>query len=881
MLWMQKAMFLFHIKGNDEERKYFIMINRIQHIQDFLNGKRKKEIEQAIAGRKLVFDYDKYRLVKSERTISGYIADFTEAYKSKVEAIYEGFHEGELAKEVYIKTDSILSDGYEFFQRYTTDIYIDSKRIYQGKGKSTVSVYEFALDEQIKTIVIHEGMLLKGSIAMIESKSNMLEARNEEFIERCIYIDDMLGTGMEDAAALGIKFDGLDDDEFDATIELLCEMSMNVAQHLSIKNKEKDEYELILADNRTRETVLEALKFLAGSKGEYLQVFDLINEKNALFNAMLTKRVLLAGIRHKVKEIMLDEDIEEYRAFISTFGRNPGGATCDISELAEITGMQQELANFLLCHGEEKDFIHYLTQTRYIVPKGKSEKKEIDPKISSIIYQNLHGKGTCLPLSYKYMRTMINLMNVFNSRNAGGNIMNDAMDFICDSREVSFNIISLLKSMSTSKGEGTTEIARKILIEARTEDDVAEIIGTNHVKMDFAKSIEELGEILKKGKASVKEMERIMGRDGISIEYPNLVMEKEIYGVMCRSRKEIPDGLKGAFQSFCEVSEFEKKCKESLLHVISNGIESVYQQDGLTVTVMAFMDECTIQFDDGKRKKIAELNDNEKQIYFEKVALNDAKKRVEDTYRQAMEIKENGGDLREFFGMDEHSMSNPDGVLDRVVRLGTLRVATDDKATIPEYLIGDGNYSIKVPELPMLQNLIKEEYLNMIEYHGILKCMEGVKVSIQADRQHGYFDNLFHTTSYSVSTGMPLYATAMSDLHGNVYQSGQKLFYSEHMESLMARCMEDDLKATEEYRKYVAIKSLENESVSCWDAKISFVEECVEKETISKKYLFKILYDLSLDKDSRVWLKSLLDGIDQQSYSEYLAYEEERDRKSH
>ena len=125
------------------------MLQNIRFIQDKLNGKTKTEVETAVLDGKIAFDENKYMITKSERTISGYIADFTDEYKKAMDKILGNVKpSNDNGKDIYIKLDSILSSGYSLDEILEEEMYAELNNIFLEKA-SKKSMY---LDLQMVVI---------------------------------------------------------------------------------------------------------------------------------------------------------------------------------------------------------------------------------------------------------------------------------------------------------------------------------------------------------------------------------------------------------------------------------------------------------------------------------------------------------------------------------------------------------------------------------------------------------------------------------------------------------------------------------------------------------------------------------------------------------
>ena len=362
------------------------MIDRLIHIQDFLNGKSEDELKQAIASKKLDFDTRKYMLVPSERAMCGYTIDFTQEYRNE---ILDTIQEKSLSKEVLMKIDYILSNGGQFENKETISLYIESEDIIKGNGQKEVIVLKFVDNEGYKETLLCDGKLVKGSLAMVTRTSNFLENKYENLISRQEYATEILGVDPILAAYLTTRLRFLEDNAYDDAILQISDISQKIINNLSLKTlnfKGGIKAELF---NNGKNNILNAIIVLLGSNDEMIQLVEKIVGKNTMDNVIKTRDILLCAARQSLKEILLDEQIEEYDDFVNELGEyKEEEFTKNIGIVADVLNLQRDVVQFIVLYGTEQHLRDYLTEV-YFDAKTKDIKEVKLPKdIENKIVEN-------------------------------------------------------------------------------------------------------------------------------------------------------------------------------------------------------------------------------------------------------------------------------------------------------------------------------------------------------------------------------------------------------------------------------------------------------------------------------------------------------------
>lgn len=401
-------------------------------IQDFMNGKTKNEIDAAVESGRFSFDTDKYQIVSSKNTCSGYMADLMPCYKNEM---HEMLGRKSLSMDAYMKLDAILSDGFELDREYEEELYVRQADILYGTGKRMVKVYCFKKDnlaaetdtdgtedalnkESFRELILFGKNLVKGSISMARNRSDAFEAESDEIISRQDFVMELFGTDRKNAAFVTTMLQKKADDEFDEIVENLYDYALLVMNSLSICSQDEWWNEYILKGNHMGkirnflfsialpdETMKKNLALLFNRNIPPMTSNDEERENKVyIWKVNNVRSVLTACMKKELEDVLWENDIQKYRKFVNSLGKYEGGATCDIGSLVSLTGMEKEVVNFILQHGDKEDFVRYVTRTFY--DSDKNEKYEFSlGDAAEKAYQKLSADGkTDVPVSYKYLK---------------------------------------------------------------------------------------------------------------------------------------------------------------------------------------------------------------------------------------------------------------------------------------------------------------------------------------------------------------------------------------------------------------------------------------------------------------------------------------------
>lgn len=401
-------------------------------IQDFMNGKTKNEIDAAVESGRFSFDTDKYQIVSSKNTCSGYMADLMPCYKNEM---HEMLGRKSLSMDAYMKLDAILSDGFELDREYEEELYVRRADILYGTGKRMVKVYCFKKDnlaaetdtdgtedalnkESFRELILFGKNLVKGSISMARNRSDAFEAESDEIISRQDFVMELFGTDRKNAAFVTTMLQKKADDEFDEIVENLYDYALLVMNSLSICSQDEWWNGYILKGNHMGkirnflfsialpdETMKKNLALLFNRNIPPMTSNDEERENKVyIWKVNNVRSVLTACMKKELEDVLWENDIQKYRKFVNSLGKYEGGATCDIGSLVSLTGMEKEVVNFILQHGDKEDFVRYVTRTFY--DSDKNEKYEFSlGDAAEKAYQKLSADGkTDVPVSYKYLK---------------------------------------------------------------------------------------------------------------------------------------------------------------------------------------------------------------------------------------------------------------------------------------------------------------------------------------------------------------------------------------------------------------------------------------------------------------------------------------------
>lgn len=438
------------------------MINRLIHIQDFLNGKTKEELQDAINSERLDFDTSKYQLVPTNQKISGYMVDLTDSYK---EEILNMIQESEISRDLLIKIDNILSNGAVFDSKKIVYLYIAGEDIIKGFGQREVTIYRFKDDEGYKeALTYNNGKLIKGSQAMIQRTSEFLENKYENTISRQSYATEILGIEPTLSAYLATRLRFLEDDEFDNTILDISDISQKIMNNLSLKTlnfKNGVQAELF---SQNKNEVLNAIFVLLGSNDEMGRIVEKMVGKPTAENIMKTRDILLCGAKQLVKEILLDEQIEEYDDFVNALGEyQEGEYTRNIGIVADVLGLQRDIVQFIVLYGDEQHLQEYLREKNYNMADKSIEESKLPKDIEEKVIEHC--------LSEFNINTNIsrnNIMKVYNaiqkinlSNQAKIDIINSYIENIT-SKEITKPILKEIEGIGRNKRHSSKEKEKRI-----------------------------------------------------------------------------------------------------------------------------------------------------------------------------------------------------------------------------------------------------------------------------------------------------------------------------------------------------------------------------------------------------------------------------------
>lgn len=863
------------------------MLQNIRFIQDRLNGKTKTEVEAAVLNGSIAFDERKYVIIQSERTISGYIADFTDEYKKTMDNILSNVKTNDdYEKDVYIKLDSILSDGYVLNEIIEEEMYDGVNNIFLGEGKQKVHVFRFTNGECTKELLTSRGKLVKGSLTMALRNSDLIESRNDILLEKQEYVMDMFGTDQRTAAHVTTMLHKLDDDSFDDAAEKLYEFSLDVMNKLAFKGPSGGVVyaEALKSDNH--DTVKKYLFKIAGSNAGYCRILAKMCKESKRYNVLMTRNLIVAGIRKHISDILEEHDISYYHNFVRNIGDYSMDCTMNISMAAEFSDMQQDIMNFLIHYGNKDDFINYMDCHLYDTVKHKAQTMHVDEKYLDRIYEAVSSlQEVSVPLSFKYVNDFIKgVKRAKITEKNKEKVIDVFIKTIAKNKtfgfDVAFAIRKILTCWDCGKNEEDTKVkfACKVVSDINTKNELKKLLLAEHPGISVN------GRIFNRAKQSLersslrtlKDVDRIIKREFSSNYKINsdgfISVQKEICGIICKNEFNFGDDISNKILPLVYYETFISKCRSMLDEIIHKGITGQYQKDKIHADITEDGDYYFVKFADGKYNVSMDIEGPDAEQYRNYIALARTASVIQEIYKNAVDItrkmdeEEAKEKLLSFFGINANPERYPDEILSALIsRNGDAVIASSRNSPEAEYIIGSHGCFLKVPELAKLQRMVRQSYCDTYIYNGILK-----------KNRNFHPEELLKPCMNAIETGMPCtlpYACCNSN--GDVYIGIHKLFHSDNIQQIMKSIALGNAMSNKKYAEYLKMKEEEEETgVSLWDAKLDLVEKCITDETISRNHLFTILHDLNFGSDAAGWLRNLLDGIDKYAADDYKAYEE-------
>ena len=854
----------------------------LMHIQDYLNGKTKQEVEDAVVSGRIEFDEGKYRLVGSDAKMSGYAADFTEQYKKQMQNI---LGTGVYSSGVFSKLDDILSAGYKFYNTNDTELYISGNDIFYGNGKSRVRIYEFRKEDETRELLVANGDVVKGSLAMATRTSNHLENRYEDIFNKQDYVAEVFGVQKRLAAYVTTVLRKLDDEEFDKMVDMFFDYVRQVMNKLSIRGNNKSgfryAFSVQLSDNSPDECkrIIDTMFHFVGSNGEMLKMLKLFVGKGNAYSVRMTRDLIVAVMKKELIDVIAENDISIYRDFVSEIGQYDGGYTQDIASIVEITDMEMEILSFIFEYGDRNDFKNYMTTAVYDTKTKKLKKSSLPDIMIEQIYDCVKDSGTYkLPISSKRAYSIYNeIIKSGMPRKFKAECTDAIMSMMCSGRAVRYNLLAFVREVIAGRGgakrwEDRSGLLCDVIKNTVTKADVAEILiqhdelmNTTSEKFEkMAKEIEEhddnqnVMDVMKKyfGDCSIK--------DG-KIEIVNT-----IYSIECRKEKELSQETLTKIEMCIRANEFAEKCDEMFNDIINKGVSETFVSDGITATIMNNGNICTVVFTDSSHTAEYDMGESSYEVYNEKIQLSIVADAVRELYEKAVAIVNDDASgaadtnerILDMFSIKKLCQYSPDQILvwhlneNKKVRLGSA-----NKSSIAEYLIGKGGYSVKVDELSKLQSIIRQAYVSMYKYNDMLVTEIGLSPS-----------KLFVPCVYSIKNkALVNLSNAMCDNNGNVYIGVEKLFNSEQLKEIMQKITQDEMASREKIEEFN--RTLSDDAEIAWNSRIQFIEDAVKNHDICRKDLFGLIHGLWLKEDGLDWVRSILSDVDVYAVADYREYE--------
>lgn len=859
-----------------------VHMEKLTHIQNYLDGKTDKEVEEAVVSGRISFDGKKYRLMVSDAKMSGYVADFTEQYKTIMQEI---LGRGVFAPGVYVKLDDILADGYEFERTDETELYVSGRDIFRGTGKSPVTIYRFRDGDNTRELLVSRGDIVKGSLAMAERTSSYLESKYEDLAERQEYVCDVMGVSRALASHVTTSLRSLDDETFDMTVDHLFAFSRQVMERLSIRHGGRQGFRYAFTiqpdkgDAEGYKKIVDTLFHFVGSNAEMLKMLKMLvnggtarrtEDRGINEHAVkMTREIIISAMRKEIRDIISEENIATYRNFVSSLGQYDDGYTQDILSVAEITGTEGDLLKFVMQHGGESDFMRLMTSTFYDTESKKCRNMSLPETMLRNIYESMKVTGrTALPIGIK------GALNVYNAvsgsglkKNARKRCYEAFEEMLCRKNRIRYNFLSFAKGILKDTST-TTSVKEELLVlsmECETRQDLVAVLSEKHPLMKTSpEKFAAVADALSAGECVADALR--VGFGECTINKGMIDIAGNIYGVECRKSVPIPGYLAERIEAMESERQFLEKCGMMLGEIAGMGITGQYEKYGIKADIHDTGYGCTVSFGDGKTSAELEMGDPAYMSYVENAGLRKVADNVRNLYRRVMEISSESneadscGKIAELFDIKRLFQYSPDQILvwningEEKARLGSTK-----KSSVAEYLIGNGGRSIRVSELAELQSAVRKAYTYMHSYDDMLLSS-------------GIPSMLFSPCVYSVETeSFTSLPDAACDSAGNVYVGVEKLFHLDSMSEFMERLKKDETESAKTAEAYAGLEEYDPEML--WNKKIQFIEDCVESHCVTRRDLFGMIHSLSLGEDGIPWVRELLDGIDGDAASDYREYE--------
>lgn len=860
-------------------------MERLMHIQNYLNGKTKQEVENAVVSGKIAFDKEKYRIVGSDAKLSGYVADFTDEYRMQMKSI---LGKGVYSSAVYAKMDDILADGFEYNRTDSVELYTCGNDIFHGTGKRKVNVYVFTKGEEKRELLVSRGDIVKGSLTMASRTSEFLEKKYEEVFNKQEYVADLFGVSKKLASYATTVLRNLEDDDFDKMVELFFEYSRQVMRRLSIRSGNTSSsfryaFTVALTDDMQTECkkIIDTMFHFVGSNTEMLRMLKMFIGEGTAYSIKMTRDLAIAVMRKEIMEVISYGDIQSYREFIADLGEYDGGYTQDVSSITEITETEGEVIKFILDYGTRADFNQYIVSVVYDVKSKKLRETSLPKEVLDELYKSLKmSDEPKLPVPMKRANLVYGkIMKCGMDKGNKQRCIDSFIQLMSRGRTIRFNLSTftnelLSDSAKTYNWKAKADLLCMVFDNAYSKQTLTDLLCSKHKLMTVTN--EKFDAIIKKldefpnpvYEDIMSELKKQFGNckvvDG-KIEIDNMV-----YGVECRKTADMPQALLEIISDCLCEKNFNDICEELEAKIIGRGISNSYTEFGVTATIINADHECFITFTDGVRVVEKQMGPNSYEAYNEKIQLAAVADSVKKVYEDVLKITESKSLSNEEkrqalagrFDLERLYQYSPDQILiwhinaDRKVRLGSAK-----KSSKAEYLLGKNGFSIKVPELPKLQKAVRKAYCEMYSYSDMLTTNDGISA-----------DRMFTPCIYSLETNSFVnLSDAVCDASGSVYIGVEKLFSSDILKETMIKVEEDRAKSKEKLSEYRQLSSDSPEIL--WDMKMQFIEDAVKEHSISRGDLFSLLHDLWIKDDGIAWVKELLSSIDAYAVSDYKGYE--------
>lgn len=827
----------------------------INDIQTYINGKTADDIYRATASGVLSFDKSKYRLVKSVKTISGYVSDFTDNYKKEMEKIIPS----PASRNVYNKLDVLLAEGYELAGDSEESLYPDMKGIFYGTGKSKVKVYYFLKPDDIdgadeRQILVSDGELVKGSLSMALNRSDNYEMNAEEILERQDYAMDLFNMDRILAAYVTTVLHDYDDDIFYTIVDTIYDLSKEVLKKIPEFKTKGSRYGDILISKSLRQ-VSTVLFDIAAGNNDFERALKKFIRKSSFYSITQTRNIIIAGIKDIVTQ-ELEGNIVSFKNFVETF---PSGS---FPFVVTVAGAEMEVADFILKNGNKNDFYNYME-----ISADKNARSKDDESAGILIddiYEKSKGIGTHSPLSRKYINNFVSMFRYGDFKR----LQSCFTDAVCGKEKFEFDLMSVIKAVFNEKGDRIIKV-----------NDILHIIQSIRKLDDLNSYLDEIcnNKVLRAYRSALYKEEEGMDFMSALEDEMSVFLKKNTDDIVqydIENKQIVVPAYIGEFRTIVKIDmdetvyrkvRFSILCKKIMEEIMQRGC-SMLECDGITGTVKGQDGRYFIQFTDGELKSTKILGMVSSELYENRMNLSKLLKDIHELYIKAKEIKESGDkyQVAHFFEMPYDLSVSPDKCLnDLLEEMFCVRVGIQDVDSVNTYIIDDSDVYVECDDIKLLQRMIRETYCEFIKKNGHMLSSECPNLL-----------NLFQPEAYCISNGLladlpPCYGGG----DGKFYVGNYEVGFSQNLLDVAEEIRKEEessMNAMADYRDTVTYERTNNKDLT--QEKIMILRNHVQNNDVIKKHLFDAINNIQKRSKNDGVVNEILCNLEGgvESYKDYM-----------